>query len=265
MTIQEFLTSAAKRLQVADIDTARLDVLVLLEDVLKLGRANLLAHPEDEIPEPKLALLNNYITQRESHRPLAYIRGRAAFYGRDFMVNEHVLVPRPETESMIEILKTLHISKPHIVDVGCGSGCIGISAALETNNAQVTLLDIDKNALSVAKQNAQNLNANVVLVQNDLLENYDQPVDIVLANLPYVPEGYPINKAAEHEPALALFAGNDGLDLYRRLWKQIKNLDDQPEYVLTEALVDQHKTLAAIAKAAGYTLRQTDGLVQLFA
>lgn len=264
MTIQQFLTDNTKLLQMAGISTARLDVLVLLEDVLKRGRASLLAHAEDTIPEAKLALLNKYITQRKSHTPLAYIRGRAAFYGRDFAVNEHVLVPRPETESMIEILKTLSVSEPNIVDVGCGSGCIGISAALEIPGAKVTLLDIDKAALTVAKQNAMNLKADVAFVQNDLLEDFEQPVDVILANLPYVPDEYPINEAAKHEPSLALFAGDDGLDLYRKLWEQIKNLDDQPEYVLTEALTSQHAALAHIAKAAGYTLEQTDGLVQLF-
>jgi release factor glutamine methyltransferase len=264
MTIQDFLIDNTKRLQTAGIDTARLDVLVLLEDVLERGRANLLAHPEDVIPVSELALLNTYITQRGKHIPLAYIRGHAPFYGRDFMVDEHVLVPRPETESMIEILKTLQVSQPHIVDVGCGSGCIGISAALEIPEAHVTLLDIDESALAVAKRNAEKLQADVAFTQSNLLEGYDQPVDIALANLPYVPDEYPINEAAKHEPSLALFAGNDGLDLYRKFWDQIKNLDDQPEYVLTEALLSQHAALAEIAKAAGYTLEQTDGLVQLF-
>jgi release factor glutamine methyltransferase len=265
MTIESFLVNGTKRLQGAGIDTARLDVLVLMEDVLERGRANLLAHPEDIILESKLARLNNYITQRERHIPLAYIRGRAAFYGRDFIVNKHVLVPRPETESMIEIIKNLDLKAPKILDVGTGSGCLGITAALELPDADVTLLDVDPGALEVATQNASKLNAKVRTMQNDLLNNYNQPVDVILANLPYVPDNYPINQAAGNEPALALFAGEDGLDLYRRFWPQIKNLDDQPEYVLTEALTTQHAALADIAKTAGYTLKQTDGLVQLFA
>jgi release factor glutamine methyltransferase len=149
--------------------------------------------------------------------------------------------------------------------VGTGSGCLGITAALELPDADVTLLDVDPGALEVATQNASKLNAKVRTMQNDLLNNYNQPVDVILANLPYVPDNYPINQAAGNEPALALFAGEDGLDLYRRFWPQIKNLDDQPEYVLTEALTTQHAALADIAKTAGYTLKQTDGLVQLFA
>jgi release factor glutamine methyltransferase len=264
MTVQQFLNEATKQLQQVGIGTARLDVLVLLEDVLGKDRAHLLAHPELSIPLPQLTKLNNFVTQRSTHQPLAYIRGHAAFYGREFVVNPDVLVPRPETESIIEILKTLHTSKPNIVDVGCGSGCIGISAALEIPNAHVTLLDIDENALVVASQNAERLHVKATLTRHDLLENYDQPVDIVLANLPYVPNDYPINQAVRHEPDIALFAGDDGLDLYRKLWQQIKNLDDQPEYVLTEALTSQHTAMVDIAKTAGYTLEQTDGLVQLF-
>lgn len=265
MTIGEFLAHNTKHLQNAGIDTARLDVLVLLEDVLERGRANLLAHPEDPVPASKLAILNNYITQREDHVPLAYIRGKAAFYGRDFVVNEHVLVPRPETESMIEIAKKLDLKAPRIIDVGTGSGCIGITAAIELPSAEVTLLDVDENALAVATQNARRLRGAVVhAVKGNLLANYDQPIDLVLANLPYVPEDYPINKAAGKEPALALFAGKDGLDLYRELWGQIAARDDKPTYILTEALISQHKPLTVMAKAAGYNLVQTDGLVQLF-
>lgn len=265
MTIGEFLQSATQQLSNDGIETARLDVLILLEDTLGMNRANLLAHPELELPDDSLAALHRAVARRAIHVPLAYIRGKAAFYGREFMVNEQVLVPRPETEAMIELLKSIELPpNPKIVDVGCGSGCIGITASLEFPTADIYLYDIDEKALEMAAKNALALNARAHLVQHDLLESGVKQFDIILANLPYVPDAYPINQAAAYEPRIALFAGKDGLDLYRRMWQQIGNTPPRPNHVLTESLPDQHEALAAIAEAAGYHLQQTDGLIQLF-
>ena len=265
MTVGEYLAAATKKLEAAGIETPRLDVLVLLEDVIGLGRAHLLAHLELVIDDEQLTVLNNCITQREDHVPLAYIRGRSSFFGREFMVNEHVLVPRPETESMIEILKNLPLEAgTKIVDVGCGSGCIGLTAALELPNTDVFLYDIDDNALEVATRNALALVARGHLSHHDLFDTGADQFDVVLANLPYVPDNYPINDAAKHEPGLALFAGQDGLDLYRRMWEQLHLTEKRPRYVLTEALPEQHQSVAELAKTAGYNLVQTDGLIQLF-
>ena len=265
MQSSKFIDNATKRLQAAGIGTARLDVLVVLEDVLGVGRANLLAHPEDIIPPPQITILNTFIVQREHHIPLAYIRGRAAFFGRNFAVNNHVLVPRPETEAMIETLKNLELPAGiSIADIGTGSGCIGITVALEIPGATVYLYDIDQPALDVATANALALNASVQIRKQDLLADMTQDVDVICANLPYVPDEYAINDAAKHEPKLALFAGTDGLDLYRTLWSQIKALSQHPRYVLTESLLEQHEALAGLAKEAGYIPASTDGLVQLF-
>lgn len=265
MQLSEFIDNATKRLQAAGIGTARLDVLVLLEDVLELGRAHLLAHPELSIPPPQIAKLNTFIVQREQHIPLAYIRGRVAFFGRDFIVNKHVLVPRPETEAMIEILKSIALPpRPRIADIGTGSGCIGITAALELPGSEVYLYDIDRPAMDVARANVVALHARVHIARMDLLSATDKQFDIICANLPYVPDAYPINEAARHEPKLALFAGSDGLDLYRTFWSQIQALLQAPRFVLTESLPEQHEALAGLAKEAGYTPASTSGLIQLF-
>jgi release factor glutamine methyltransferase len=263
MLLQHFLDEATKTLRNAGIETARLDVLVLLEDALTSPRAHLLAHPEMPIPPPLLSKLNTFIVRRSAHVPLAYIRGRASFFGRNFAVNKDVLVPRPETEAMIELLLKLPLGdRPTIVDVGTGSGCVGITAALELPAAHLTLTDIDRAALDIAAQNARGLGARVSFKQQDLLEDDTDIYDVVLANLPYVPEDYPINQAAAHEPKLALFAGQDGLDLYRTLWRQIGL--KKPACVLTEALESQHKEITGLAMEAGYQLEETLGLVQLF-
>jgi release factor glutamine methyltransferase len=265
MTVGDFLQEAVGRLNTANIETSRLDTLILLEDVLGSNRANILAHPETVLTNDQLATLNNFVTQRETHIPLAYIRGRAAFFGREFMVNEKVLVPRPETESMIEILKNLPLpDHAHIVDVGCGSGCIGLTAALELPNLDVYLYDIDDNALEIATRNALILGARGHLSHHDLLDAGAEQFDVVLANLPYVPDAYAINKAVSFEPDIALFAGQDGLDLYRRMWHQLHATYEKPRFVLTESLLEQHDDVATLAKTAGYKLVQTDGLIQLF-
>lgn len=255
MTVGQFLKNATEILYAAGIESARLDCLVLLEDMLGKDRSHLLAHPDIVLTAKQITTLNNYIVQRKRHLPLAYIRGRAAFFGREFSVNNHVLVPRPETEAVIElVLKAPLPPHPMIADIGCGSGCIGITVALELPHTNVMLYDIDSAALTVAEQNAKALNASVRLKQQDLLTKCDDHFDILLANLPYVPDDYPVNPAAKHEPKQALYSGSDGLNHYRKLWQQIAARGDKPAYVILEALPDQHAHLAEFAQSAGYAL-----------
>jgi release factor glutamine methyltransferase len=265
MNVQQFMQNATKTLSQAGIDSARLDVLILLEDVLGKDRSHLLAHTDIELPVGKVQILNNYITQRQKHIPLAYIRGRAPFFGRDFMVNTRVLVPRPETESVIEVLKEITLTMPPvIVDVGCGSGCIGVTAAMEVPGSTVHFYDIDKDALGMASRNAHRFQVRGQYYFTNLLEAWYGDYDIVLANLPYIPNGYPINKAAGFEPRLALFSGNDGLDHYRLLWKQIASHTPHPQHVIIESLPEQHHSLTMLAGTAAYTLHATHGYVQHF-
>ena len=269
MDVSKFLASATATLQKAGVDSARLDVLILLEDELGRDRASILAHPELKITRSQELSLNNKIAQRAKHMPLAYIRGEAPFYGRMFTVSSDVLVPRPETESMIDLLKALPFGpRPHFLDVGTGSGCIGITAVLEIPGATAELIDIDPMAVDVAAGNAYALEVDdgeITCTVSNLLEKASGACDALLANLPYVPTGYAINEAAKHEPELALFAGEDGLGLYRKLWAQIATLAEKPQYVLTESLTFQHKNVQELAKRAGYRLQKTKGLIQQFA
>lgn len=270
MTVQEFLSGATATLEQANVASARLDCLILLEDALMTDRAILLAHPDTPIPADKLNKLNKQITQRAKHLPLAYIRGRVSFFGREFLVDENVLVPRPETEIMIETLKKLPLPpNPTIADIGTGSGCLAVTASLELPNAEIIATDIDEKALNTAQKNAQKHQANIKLLPGNLLSpitNKQPPgtVDVILANLPYVPERYDINQAAAHEPKHAIFAGEDGLSLYRKLWEQIADLPQRPKFILTESLPFQHEDLAAIATSAGYALIATQDLIQTF-
>jgi len=262
MTIAAFLQQTQAQLKSAGITTARLDCLILLEDALSLDRASILAHPEREIATLPLLELNKQIVQRMQHIPLAYIRSTAFFYGRAFYVDAHVLIPRPESETLIELLKKLPLpDQPRIADIGCGSGCLGITAALETNGT-VHFYDIDAQVLSVAKRNAHTYHIHGQYYEQNLLVQSKGPYDVVLANLPYVPTDYAINRAAKHEPALALFAGEDGLDLFRTFWQQIGI--DKPTYVITESFPLQHAQNTQLAKNAGYSLQATDDFAQCF-
>lgn len=263
MRLGDFLNTATKQLHAAGVESARLDALILLEDVLGRDRANLIAHPEIALTEAQEALLNTYIARRCNHIPLTYIRGRAAFYGRDFTVNTHTLVPRPETEAMITLLKKLRLpAHPCIADIGTGSGCLGVTAALELLQSEVFLYDTSAAALKVASINARQLGVRAHIAEQDLLTHDAHHYDVILANLPYVPTTYPVNKAATHEPPVALFSGIDGLDHYRRFWQQVAI--SRPRYVITEALPDQHSSLEQLAYKANYTPSATEGLAQSF-
>lgn len=276
MKIGAWLAGQTGKLERAHISTARLDCLVLLEDEAGKDRGWLLAHPEYELQGSVLKNLSTKITQRAKHVPLAYVRGRAEFYGREFAVNAHTLVPRPETETMLDILKELvrrgQLSTQTgmvIADIGTGSGAIAITAKLECPEATVSATDIDEKCLETARQNAQNLGADIEFLCGNLLEplshlKLDTRNLILLCNLPYVPDNFQINRAATHEPRSALFGGSDGLDLYRELFKQANGLKTKPLYILTEALPPQHDVLASIAAAAGYNLTRTDDFIQLF-
>ncbi|HWB39061.1 MAG TPA: HemK/PrmC family methyltransferase [Candidatus Saccharimonadales bacterium] len=273
MTVKHWLAQAAKELEQSGISTARLDCLVLLEDVTQRDRAWLLAHDDTEIESNQLAKLKKLLNIRAQHVPLAYVRGKTEFYGRNFVVSPAVLEPRPESEKMIDQLKKLFDDgllpakghkKTYLADVGTGSGALGITAFKEVDNLAVELLEIDKKALGIAQINVDLLTPSISVIQSDLLSNSNQPNDVLLCNLPYVPDDFQINLAAKHEPRLAIFGGPDGLSLYRKLFKQVKNRQNRPLFILTESLPAQHKDLNAIAEQSGYTLHAAEDFIQVF-
>lgn len=265
MKIEQWLKNATKRLEEASIASARLDALILLEDELGKDRGWLLAHPEIEISKTSLKRLNSKLKKREEHLPLAYIRGHSEFYGRKFLVNRYTLEPRPESETLIELLLKLPLSKKTtIADVGCGSGALGITAALELNNHNVDLYDIDAGALSVARHNQALHELHLHTRKADLLNRHLRHYDIVLANLPYVPDHYRVNQAAAMEPKIAIFGGKDGLDIYRRFFAQLYRFHWKPKFVLTESLPPQHGDLARIANQNGFRLHSSADLIQVF-
>ncbi len=264
MNSKKWLETATKQLESAGIGSARLDCLILLEDILNKDRAHLLAHPEIKLSPEQQKQLAAQLKRRAGHEPLAYIRGRIEFFGRDFLVNKNVLVPRPESETMIELLKDLTLDHPKIADIGTGSGALGITAALEIHGAQVDLCDIDPLALAIASENCKLHSLDLPCLEENLLASPARSYEVILANLPYVPDNFTINQAAMIEPKHAIFGGPDGLDLYRTFWQQIKDMPSGPRFVLTESLPPQHQKLAEIAEKAGYRAVETADFIQLF-
>ena len=265
MKADDWFKSAVERLKKVGISSARLDALILLEDCTHRDRAYLLARPELKLTPAQIRKLNKQIELRATHEPMAYIRGFCEFYGRRFKINRHVLEPRPESETMIELALKLPLKpKPIVADIGTGSGAIGITFKLELTEAEVDLYDIDSACLAVARHNCALHELHLHVYKRDLLNRPARPYDVILANLPYVPDRWKINEAAAMEPRIAIFGGKDGLDLYRRLFGQLKDMADKPKFVLTESLPPQHDKLAEIATASGYRLKESKDFIQVF-
>ena len=263
MTIEDWLRETTATFTAKKVESARLDALLLLEHVLQTTRATLLAHPEMNLPATTLVKLNSARTQRLEGIPLAYIVNKKEFYGRDYLVNAHVLIPRPETESIIDLAKKLQFEVPRFLDIGTGSGCIAITLALEIPHSKVTATDISVEALEIAKQNAKSLGARITFKHTEMLSGLaHNAFDVICANLPYVPDDLITSPEITKEPTLALFSGKDGLNHYRRLFTALKDFDTQ--YVITESLKLQHQAITELAHTAGYRLTSTELLIQCF-
>lgn len=253
MTIAAFLRDTTRQFEEAGILSARLDTQVLLERALKQNKAWLLAHGEEEIDAEKLVHLQAQVKRRLAREPLAYILGRQEFYGRMFTVTPDTLIPRPETETLIEELKTLALpDNASILDVGTGSGAIAITAELEMPHLRTEASDVSEDALSVAAQNAERLNANIHFFTSDLLDRAEHTYDTIVANLPYVSHDWERSPETDYEPGLALFAEDAGLALIKKLITQAPSRLNKHGYLLLEA---DPRQFAAIKKAATGSLR----------
>lgn len=252
-TIKIWLRDAAEDLAMAGISTALLDAEVILAHTLRKSRTYLHAHGEDSIDQRRLEIANARLDLRKDRVPVAYIIGHKEFYGRTFKVSPSVLIPRPESEALIEALKKYWGEKPgKLIDVGTGSGCLGITAKLELP-LDITLTDISRHALKIAEENAANLGAAVALQQSNLLDETTGIYDVILANLPYVDKSWERSPETNHEPSLALFADNDGLALITRLIDQTGLRLKKYGLLVLEADPAQHMAIIDYAKNRGLT------------
>lgn len=254
----------AARRQLPDPESASLEAQLLLCHVLHIERTTLLAHGErllEAEPGERYAAL---IQRRAAGEPYAYLVGDAHFYDLVLTVNASVLIPRPETELLVEaaIAAARQRSAPVIADIGTGSGAIAVTVARSVPSAQVHAVDISPAALAVARANAQRWEAAVTFHQGDLaapLIAAGLRVDLLLANLPYIADAeVPTLAVSQHEPTLALAGGADGLALIRRLLAQVPQVCNEGALVLLE--IGSGQGAATLAAASGLALASAEVL-----
>ena len=264
--VKQWLQAAVKELSEAGIPTSRLDAEIILAHTLRKPRTYLHAHSEALIDARNLEIADARLQLRLDRTPIAYIVGHKEFYGRQFKVTPVTLIPRPESEVMIDSLKHhLHVPTGNkLVDVGTGSGCLGITAKLELPQLDVTLTDISRHALYIAETNAKQLKASVTIIHGNLLDNFPFTTDIILANLPYVDQEWERSPETEHEPAEALFASDSGLHLISRLIIQTKSQLAPKGLLLLEADPRQHTAIVKAATALNLTLLKNEGFILTF-
>jgi release factor glutamine methyltransferase len=262
-TVHEWLVQARQALTSAGIDPdeAALDAEVLARHVLGWDRAALVARWRDAAPETFETRFQLLIARRALREPVAYITGHREFWGLDFEVTPDVLIPRPETELIVEeALRFAHEAGPprEIIDVGTGSGCIAIALAHDLPSAFVTGTDISPAALTIARRNAERLGVadRVTLINADLLDEVTPTADLIVSNPPYIPNGDAPALQPEvgrYEPATALFGGQgDGLDVVRRLLVSASSRLAADGRLMIEFGFGQEAALGDAARHAGW-------------
>lgn len=260
MTIGEALRQASDTLAAQSSTDAHLEAEILLMHVLGIDRARLYASLGQELVRSDVAVLKQLVNRRVSKEPVAYITGHREFFGYDFHVAPGVLIPRPESELLVE--ETLAFVRDRfpqgdavIADIGTGSGAIAVSLALRLPNARVLATDISHRALEIAGGNCvkHGVGERVHLLEGDLLSPLAESVDVIVANLPYVTDGELgglSDEIAMHEPSEALAGGTDGLNVVRRLLRVVGDRLRPHGVILLEIAPSQADTAASLAGSA---------------
>jgi release factor glutamine methyltransferase len=233
MTLRDAEQFARSRLRDAAIDSYAAEASLLLQYLCGLSRSDLALQLDRQLSPAQQTTLLEWLERRAGREPLQHIVGFANFYGLEFSVSPAVLIPRPETEVLVERALTLlkGVPNPRILDIGTGSGAIALAIRQERPDATVMATDISEAALSVAQDNAARLHLDIQLVQSDLLSSvkvadFARTADLITANLPYLPESDQgtLSPEVAYDPALALYSGEDGLAAFWRCEAQLKAL-----------------------------------------
>lgn len=261
MTIKEIIIRYSKELEEIS-PTPRLDVETLLQKALDVDRLYILLNLERNLSEDEEKLFNEFINERLNNRPIAYIVGNREFMGLDFYVQEGVLIPRPDTEVLVEEVIELGKNKGpiNILDIGTGSGAITVSLAKYLDNVKVTSVDISDIALEIGKKNAisNNVDDKITFIKSDLFTNIDKNMkfDIIVSNPPYIKREVieTLDKQVkDFEPYNALEGGIDGLDFYRAITTQAKNYLNKDGILAYEVGHDQSEDVGKLMEKDGYT------------
>jgi len=251
-SVRDALDSALIALTAAGCDTPRLDAELLLADAMGVDRAVIVSDPGRGLTPEQARCFQGYAMRRAQREPVAYILGTKGFRTIDLLVDGRVLIPRPETEHLVEAALGLPRGA-RVADVGTGSGAVALALKAERPDLDVVATDASPEALAVARANAQRLALEVELLEGDLLEPVEGPLDAVLSNPPYVADGDRATLAPDitrHEPAMALYAGADGLSLIRRLAPQAAAAGAR--LLALEVGFGQAGAVAEIVAAAGF-------------
>lgn len=263
-TVLDALNDGTSWLEKKNIENARKNMQLMLCKVLNFSSPmELYTEFDRPLDEEELVPLREMMKQRSQHIPLQHILGTIEFFKREFYADARALIPRPETEELVELILNESLNEsPKILDIGTGSGVIGLTLALELTekNANCTLVDLSDDALELAKKNAQHLGVeNVTFKQSDLVQSIDSRFDLIVANLPYIPtsEKETLSKEVGYDPDLALFSGADGLDLIRELISVCKNYLNQNGLLAMEIGIDQSEEVENLLAEAGFSAIQT--------
>ena len=243
-----------------EFDNPRREIEWLLCSLLKCKRIDIYIRFEEPLTKPQLKILKEWIKRRLNYEPLQYITSNSSFYGRDFYVNQHVMIPRPETERIIDLSidNLSHINKPKILEVGSGSGCISLTLGLELENAQILAIDVCSKAIKVANKNKIKHDvSNVTLNKMDIIKN--KPIgmfDLFISNPPYIGEAEVktlMKDVIDYEPLIALTDYEDGYKFYRRFAKIIPDLvSNGGSAILEVGSGDHSKRVSEIFSNLGY-------------
>lgn len=241
MQIKNSLKFGYELLKKNNIDSFILDTEIILSFVIKKNKEWILSNPDFVLHNNAYKKFIKLINKRSKNYPIAYILGYKYFYGLNFKVNKNVLIPRPETELLIDSIQRPTLK---ILDIGTGSGCIAISLGKKLKNAQIIATDISQLALNMAKKNAKLNNVkNIKFIKSNLFKNIkDRNFDAIIANLPYVKKSWN-DKSIKYEPKCALYSGKLGLNHYFRLLEQIKKYEINTKYIFLEIDPEQVEKL----------------------
>lgn len=247
MTLDEALQFGTKQLKRAGIESARIDASLLLSKVTNMPRANVFAHLEDELQSELASDYIELINERAKRRPLVHLTNTREFYGLDLYIDADVLTPRIETEKMVEFAIKHTPQNGKLIDIGTGSGAIAIAIKTHRPDLEVWATEVNDEALAVARRNVENYQLDIKLVKSDLFSEITVKFDVVATNLPYLQNDADLMPEVQKEPAVALFGGDDGLDIYRRFLKELPQHLNPQGYLFTECDPWQQEPLKAEA------------------